>query len=459
MSLLYRILCVASVIAVAARPTVAQRSEARGPAGPGPGGSGASEVGRLTGPDTLDLGHAITWARANNPSLAAATAEVAAATARIRPAGTLPDPTVTLGAMNYMLPTLSASRDPLSMTQLTVMQLLPVNGTLGLRRTVARFDSARVEHRRDGAVLQVERDVRAKYWDLYHTDRALEVMARTLGVTRRLADIATTMYAVGGTVQSDVVRAQVAITRMQQEITEMQLRRYAAASAFNALLGRPGDAPVVLLSPAAHEAHGQEIRTLDMPGPPSLDSLVALAEEGNPDLLAARAAVDGAGANETAVRRMIYPDLGLGLAYGQRVGDNDMVSAMVSVSVPVFAASRQYRMRDEARAMRSAAEHWLSAVRLEVRSGLATAHAEAETARRLVALYAGSLVPQANAGYEAALAAYRVGRADFPAVLDAQMALLAYEHDLHRYEAMYGTAIADLDRLSGRTFVAPARNQ
>ena len=86
---------------------------------------------------------------------------------------------------------------------------------------------------------------------------------------------------------------------------------------------------------------------------------------------------------------------------------------------------------------------------------LVTARAEAETARRQVALYNSTLVPQAGAAYEAALAAYRVGRADFMAVLDAQMALLMYEHDAHRFEAMYGTAIADIDRLTGRLYVAP----
>ena len=60
--------------------------------------------------DTLDLPTAIAAARAHNPRIAGAGAEVEAAGARIRPAGALPDPTVTLGAMNYMLPGLSPRR-------------------------------------------------------------------------------------------------------------------------------------------------------------------------------------------------------------------------------------------------------------------------------------------------------------------------------------------------------------
>ena len=405
--------------------------------------------------DTLDLPTAIAFARAHNPRIAGAGAEVAAAGARIRPSGALPDPTVTLGAMNYMLPSLSPRSDPLSMNQLTVMQMLPVNGTLGLRRTAARADSARVAFGRDAMVLEVEHEVRTRYWELYHTDRPLETMTRTLGVLRDLAAIASSMYAVGSVTQADAIRAQLAITRMQQEIADMELQRFAAASALNAVLGRPGETPIVPRSASEHEAHGGEVLTLEMPPPPPLDSLVAAAEEGNPGLAAERSSIAAAQANESAVRRMIYPDLGLGVSYGQRPGSNDMVSAMVSVTVPVFARSRQLRMRDEARAMRSAAEQGLSAMRVEVRSELATARAEAETARRQVALYTGTLAPQAAATYEASLAAYRVGRVDFLMLLDARMAQLTYERDVHRFEAMYGAAIADIDRLTGRAYVAP----
>src|SRR2546427_8490628 len=102
--------------------------------------------------DTLDLRRAVALARANNPMLAARAADVRAAGARIGPAGALPDPTLTLGAMNYMLPSLSARGDPLTMNQISLTQTLPVNGTLGLRRAVARADSTRVDFLRVAAV-------------------------------------------------------------------------------------------------------------------------------------------------------------------------------------------------------------------------------------------------------------------------------------------------------------------
>lgn len=405
--------------------------------------------------DTVSLVRAVALARAGSPRLVAAAAAVSAAGARIRPAGTLADPQLTLGVMNRSL---SGMPDPLTMNQLTLMQMVPVNGMLGLRRQVARFDSARVAAGSEGIALEVERDVRARYWELYHVDQALAVMDRTLAVLRELASVSGAMYAVGTVPQADVIRAQTALTRMRQEIEEMQLMRVRAVSELNAAMGRPADAALALPPQDPRQAHHATLRPLDTPLLPPLDSLAAYAEAHSPELSGARAMIAAARTNQTAVRRMVYPDLSLGVSYGQRsgVGGDDMVSAMVGVSLPVFARGRQFRMRDEAQAMRAQAEADLSAMRLELRARTFAAREEAETARRQLERVTGTLIPQAVASYEAALAAYRVGRVDFAAALDAQMELLTYQHDLHRYESMYGAAVAELDRLIGRPFTAPA---
>lgn len=403
--------------------------------------------------DTMGLAQAVAAARAANPMLAARQADVVAAGARIRPAGALSDPSLRLGAMNYMLPSLSRRGDPMTMNQVTLMQMVPVNGTLGLRRASARFDSAAAAGDRDAAALMLERDVRMRYWELYHTDRALEIMERTLTVMRDLTDITRSMYGVGTGSQSDVLRAQVSVTRLQQEIAEMRLRRFQVAAAFNALLGRPGEAAIRL--PDAATAHA--VHSLMLPEPPPVESLLAAADSANPVIRARRAQARRSATEQRIARRMLVPELTIGATYGQRTGENDMVSLEIGATVPLFARSRQLEMRREAAAMRDAAERELEAARVDTRAELVAARREAGTARELVTLYASSLLPQAQASYEAALAAYRVGRVDFPTVLEAQNAILMYEHDLHRFEAMYGSAVADIDRLTGRPYGPPAR--
>lgn len=404
--------------------------------------------------DSLSLARAVELARGANPRLTAAQAAVRAAGARIAPAGTLADPQVTLGLMNRSL---SGMPDPMTMNQVSVMQMVPINGMLGLRRRIARFDSVRVAAGSAVTTLAVERDVRSRYWELYHVDQALAVMERTLAVLRELASVANAMYAVGTVPQSDVVRAQTALTRMQQEIEEMRLMRVRAAAALNAAMGREADAAIVIPPQlASHERHAA-LRPLETSPPAPLESLAVYADSNSPELDGARAMVAAARTSQTLARRMIYPDLAVGVSYGQRPGALDnMGSLEIGFSIPIFARRRQLRMREEAGAMRAGAEADYSAMRLELRAMILGMREEAETARRLLERVAGTLIPQATAAYEAALAAYRVGRVDFMTALDAQMDLLNYQHDLHRYEAMYGAAVAELDRLIGRPFAAAA---
>ena len=409
-------------------------------------------VAAQSAPDTLDLASAVAYARAHNPMLAARAADVMAGTARIGPAGAWPDPTLTVGAMNYMLPSLSPSGDPMTMNQVTLMQPLPLNGALGRRRAAGRADSVRLEDLRLAAVLEVEQRTRAAYWGVYHADRALGVMQRRLGALRDIADAVRTMYGVGTAPQVDVLRAQEAVTRLGLEITEMQLERKQAAATLNEALGRPAEDPVVLPSEGEDEMRSGMLHTLGMPPLPSFDSLAILADSHSPEILAAAAGLDAARASASAAARERLPDLGVGIAYGQRSRYADMLSLMVSVSLPVFAHNKQNRVRDGARALADGYAHDLESVRQRVRADLSRSRAEAETARDLVRQYAGTLVPQATAALDAALASYRVGRADIAMVLDAQTMLLEYEHDLHRYEAMYGTAVAVIDRLIGRPY-------
>ena len=407
-------------------------------------------VAAPSAPDTLDLARAVAFARAHNPMLAARTAEVRAAAARLGPAGAWPDPTLSLGAMNYVLPTLSPSGDPMTMNQVTLMQPVPIGGAPGRRRAAARADSVRFAALQDAAALEIEQRTRTAYWSVYHADRALEVMQQRLSALRDMADAVRTMYGVGSAQQVDVLRAQAAVTRLGQDITQMQLERRQAAATLNEALGRPADDSVVLTPAGERMRH--EAMPSEMPPLPTFDSLAVLAEAHSPVLRAAAAGLDAARASAAAANRERLPDLGVGIAYGQRSRNADMVSLMVSVNLPVFAHAKQNQVRNEALALADAAAHDLEATRQRIRAALERSRAEAETARDLVRQYAGTLVPQATAALEAALASYRVGRSDIAMVLDAQTMLLEYEHDLHRFEAMYGTAVAELDDLTGRPY-------
>ena len=394
----------------------------------------------------LVLGEVYRAARAANPRAAAARELASAAQARVPGAKLPPDPQLQIGWMNYTLPGLSPM-DPLGMTQLQLMQMLPVAGKLGLSGRIAQAQAnAATDRARD-----VDWDVRAQtamaFYDLYSTDRALEVSRQTLRLLQDVLRIAEAMYRVGEGRQADVLRAQVEIARMVEDTVRMTTMRAGMAARLNALLDRGGEA--TLASPAL-PAFPDSVPTLSM--------LVAEAESRRPMVRAAQRDVDAANAQATLARRELWPDLTVGVQYGQRggaMGTERMGSLMLGASLPVFARSRQLRMREEAAAMRRMAEAELAAMRANTRGSVAEAYANLVRARNLATLYRTTIIPQAEATVASALAAYRVGSVDFMTLLDDRMTVNEYRQQLSALEGEQGKAWAELEMLLGRHLFDP----
>jgi outer membrane protein TolC len=403
-----------------------------------PAGSHAQEV--PTAPRLL-LGDVYRDVRRESPRAEAARALTRAAQARVPSAKLPPDPELQFGFMNYTLPGLKPM-DVLGMTQLQLMQMVPVAGKLGLSGRVAAAQASAQAERASDVEWEARSGAAMAFYELYQTDRGLAVARETLGLLQDIRRVAEAMYRVGEGRQADVLRAQVEIARMAEDTLRMTTMRTAAAARLNALLDRAADAPVT--SPVLPEFPDSVV---------PLDSLVTLAEAGRAMVRAGEREVDAAEAQAKLAGREIWPDLTVGVQYAQRPGEmgtEHMGSLMAGASLPIFARSRQLRMREEAAAMRQMAVADLAAMRAETRGRVAEAYANLVRARNLAALYRTTVIPQAEAAVASALAAYRVGSVDFMTLLDDRMAVNKYRQDLFALEAEQGTAWANLEMLTGR---------
>ncbi|MCA9600377.1 MAG: TolC family protein, partial [Myxococcales bacterium] len=81
---------------------------------------------------------------------------------------------------------------------------------------------------------------------------------------------------------------------------------------------------------------------------------------------------------------------------------------------------------------------------------LTTSLSNVEDAVRRVALYRGTLVPQAESAYDSVLGAYTVGRGTVAQALLAQRDLLELRIELDRARADYERAWARLEEITGR---------
>ena len=394
----------------------------------------------------LTLGRVYRELAERNPRLAAADALVRAAEARVAPARRPPDPRLQLGLMNRTLPGLGLA-DPLGMTEVQVMQMVPFPGKLRLAGEVASEQAAAEGARATDLAWDIRARAAMAYYELYEMDQSLAVARETLRLLRDLGETARTMYAVGEGRQADALRAQVEIARMEEEIIRMEVERVSAAAMLEALLAREGDTPI-----------GSPVLPVFPDSLPPLDSLVTEAEARRPMVAAGEAELRAAGAAVRLARREIWPDLEVGVQYGQRPMDGStdrMLSLMFGVNVPIFAGSRQLAMRREAEAMEQMAAADLVTMRADTRGRVAQLYAAVRRSKQLGALYRTTILPQSRTTVASALAAYRVGGVDFMTLLDNQMTVNRYRQDLYRLDAEQGQAFAELEMLIGRELLDP----
>lgn len=410
---------------------------------------GTAAPGALTAPAhahadvrPLTLDDVYRLVAAHSPMLSAARATVEASAAREASAALPPDPQVELAAMNLSLPELSDDMPGAMAPSIRAMQMLPIAGQLGLNGRIAEQSTAIARAEADETGWMLRARAAMAFYEIYQADEQVAVMLETLDWLRQFEEIATTMYTVGGGTQSDVLRAGVEVARMKADIARMQAMRAGAVARLNALLDRPAGTPVeaVALPPLPDSV-------------PALPALEGWADDGRPLLAGARTAVEQAQTRGTLARREIWPDLTIGVQYGQRsadMGTERMGSLMLGFSVPVFARQRQLRMRTEAAAMERMAHAELADARAQVNARITEIVAELDRARTLVTLYRTEVLPQAEANVSSALSSYRVGRVDFMTLVDAQMTVNEYRQELAGLVAEYGSRIAELEMTIGR---------
>jgi outer membrane protein TolC len=398
--------------------------------------------------DRLLLGDLYMQLQRVSPKAAAARFLAQAAHARIAGTKRLPDPVLQFGFMNYELPNL-APMPTVGMSQLQLMQMLPLGGKLSLSGQAAAATASSVDARAEDVVWELRNLAAMAFYDVYDTDRALDVTRETLRILEDIERTAQAMYRLGQGRQADVLRAQVEIAKMIEDTLRMRAMRESMAARINALLDRDVAAPIG--APAAPIFPDQ------IPARAWLDS-IAMSER--PMVRAAVDDVRAAQASEKLARKEIWPDLQLGMQFGQRGGEmgaERMGSLMIGASIPVFARDRQLKMREEAAAMRQMSQADLAAMRAETRGRIGEVYANLNRARTLTRLYLTTVLPQAEAAVASALAAYRVGSVDFMTLLDNQMTVNKYRQDLYALEADEGKAWAELEMLTGRPLLDPNR--
>ena len=377
---------------------------------------------------------------AQNPELQEMELRIEAARNRVPQARALPDPTLTVGAVNVPVPSFSFGRDDMTMKMASLEQMVPAPGK---RRAAAAVANAEVEIALAMHAEHVNRlvsEVVDSFFEIAELDARLTIARRSLDRAARVSESARSRYRVGQGALPDPLLAAVEETKLRDGIRALEADRAVAAARFNTLQNQPADEAVPAIPlPSADRSV------------PDAGSIRAAIEKG-PAILQAQAEVRRAERDLDRARLDRKPDLTFMTSYGERQRRDDMVGATVGIDLPFFQAKRVSARVAEKQAELGAAKKKLESVRLglsrEVEGALIVLARDADRA----ALYRDTILTQDRTAAEAAEQAYAVGKIDFQTYVRAVLAVDEDEAEAVTREAALPRARARLQAATGFPF-------
>jgi outer membrane protein, heavy metal efflux system len=377
-----------------------------------------------------------------HPALEVPAARAAEARARARAARSWPDPVLSLEASNLPVDALTLSDHPMSGIQLGLRQALPVVGRLEASARVADAEVPALEaEARVHAPARVAARVRAAWWELVRAEAQARVTRSHLGQLDQLEAAVSARYRVGSGGQGALLAVGLRRARLEQSLADLERDAAAARGALQAAMGvAPG--PLTFPDPLP-------VR----PPPADPEAWLQRAREGSAEAHRRDAGLARAEALTALARTHTRPEPSAWLGYRLRTirtptdAGTDFVGAGVAIPVPTGSLSRRRADLDAATALATGAraEHaaWLRTAEARLRALHATWTRAAERAR----ITADRLLPDARRVLEATLADYRVGRADFARLVDAEEAVLDLQREAIEAAATTGRAAAAVEDL------------
>ncbi len=433
---------------------------------------------RLDGSSTLD--DYLAYAALNNPGLEAAFNRWKAAVERVPQVTSLPDPRFTY---RYFIREVETRVGPQKQAA-GLSQTFPWFGKLALRGDAAAEAANAERQRYVAAKLALFFEVKNAYFEYYYLGRAIEVVRENLDLIEYLESVARARYKTAAASHPDVIRAQVELGKLEDQVNTLRDLRGPIIARLNAALNREPEDDLPFPQEIAHETLTQ-----------SDSDILALMGDQNPELRALDHRIEQAEYEIELAKKEYFPDLTVGLDYtdvgspprapGQGFanpaalrsasrfgsGAGDLIDAysigrsfrrgdrpsdagqdvwMVSLSMNIPIWRDKYAAGErEARARRLAATGDRSQRENDLSSAVKRALYEYRDAERKISLYRDTLIPKAKESIESTETAFRSGKATFLELVDAERSLLDFALSFERALANRGQWLAALDRLVG----------
>jgi outer membrane protein, heavy metal efflux system len=399
-----------------------------------------------------ELATLVAAAVANNPELKSSQSRWQMFANKAKQASALEDPMFMFKLQNMMArEPFVFNKDPQSAKVIGISQQLPFWGKRAIKQEEAQYEAESYKWAIEERKLELTRMVKETWYQLWAVDKGLEVIDKNLKILADFVTIAELKYSVGQGVQQDIFKAGLEKSKMlDMQITLRQQRKSLEAN-LNYLLYRPGNTPIgtiadftlpqILLS-------AEQLNQTALEKRPQIKSLAMLANKGH--------------ASYRLAQKEFYPDFNLSFEYMFReavstemVSDPgyNMFTVGVTFNLPFQQERRQAMLAESTSGMSMATEE-LNGLKNTISYTINDTLAQLDRRSKLVELYKGGIIPQAEQSLESAVISYRVNKVDFLTLLDGRMNLFNYERELYESQAEYMMKLAQLEAAIGTDLVS-----
>jgi cobalt-zinc-cadmium efflux system outer membrane protein len=381
-------------------------------------------------------------AERNNPEIAAAEHGWRAATNVSKQASALPDTQLTVQqqAVGSPRPFAGYTNSEFGYIGFGASQQIPYPGKRKLRAEVATRESDAAQADAESARRQVVDRVKAVYFHLAYLQQTLSVLQRNDKVLGDVKQVVESRYRVGQGNQQEVLKAQLQHTKILQEITMHHREQGQLQAELKLVLNRSQESPDIVTETLLQRAI-----------PYTSSDLLQLARTQNPEIRSREQKLKRAESQVELSQKEFKPDFNVQYMY------QNTDRKFRDYYVATFGINLPNRGRRNAELAESK-EKQLQADQ-ELRSQIQKQFAEiqdrfvlAMTSAEQLKIYKEGLIPQAEATFRSALAAYQANRQDFETLLSSFMDVLTLEIEYQRELAEHESALARLEALTGVKF-------
>ncbi len=398
----------------------------------------------LEGAHGLDeyISHAIE----QNPQVQAARKQMESLAYQVPVAASLQDPNLLITAQPKPVQTASGEQT----LAMAVNQKFPWFGKLEMRAGVAEEQTNIARANLAAAELSTIEKTKRAYFELYFIQQSIMITEAEQQLLSEIRNVANTRYKTGLTSQQDVLRADLEISNIENELIQLRQRLKSG----QAVLAR-----ILHIAPQTNVLALDEIPRQEMEL--NLEALQEQAIAARPELHAQLAAIQRERQTVQLARLDYKPDVTLGLNWinvansglSPVANGDDAFLMSAGINMPIYRKRLDSQIRSaEAKVVATARQY--DALKDNTLEEVTDLFAKVESQKELLVLFEDDILPKARLTLEVSSRAYNVGEVDFLQLIDNWRELLRYEISYRRQEASLQQSLAQLERVVGGVLVS-----